>query len=106
MMTAVMVAPVDPVVTRGAMMASDARAMHGHHPAAASSTDKDRDGIDGGIVVIIGVIIRIVVRVIVVIDAADKEAMPMPKTVMETATEPMANEVGTTCKPAEACAAR
>ncbi len=108
-MTAVVVAPVDPVVARGAMMANDARAMHGHHPAAASFTDKDRhgdgNGIDGRIIGIV-IVIAVVIRVVVVIDAADKEAMPMPEAVMETATEPMANEVGTTCKLAEARAAR
>lgn len=104
-MTAVMVAPVDPVVARGAMMASDARAMHGHHPAAASSTDKDGDGIDGRIIGIV-VIIGVAIRVVVVIDAANKEAMPMPETVMKTVAEPMANKVGTTSKLAEACATR
>lgn len=74
-MSAVMVAPVDTVMTRGAVMADDARAMNRQNSAAASSTDKSgngigRLGIDGGFVVIIGIVIRI----IVVIDAADKGA--------------------------------
>jgi hypothetical protein len=80
-MPAVMVAPVNTVVmTRGAMVTDDARAMHGQHPAAASSSDKGGSGIDGGIVVGVGIVIRI----IVVIDAADKnpaEVTPMTKAV-------------------------
>ena len=66
MMSAVMVPPMDSIVARGPMMTDDARAMHGQHPAAASSSDKG--GIDGRIIVVIGVVVRIVV----VIDAADK----------------------------------
>lgn len=75
-MSAVMVAPMDTMVAGGAMMTDDARAVHGQHPVAPSSSDKG--GIDGGIIVIIG----IVVRVVVVIDAADKnsaEVTPMAK---------------------------
>ena len=79
-MPAVMVAPVNTVVmTRGAMVTDDARAMHGQHPAAASSSDKGGSGIDGGIVVGVGIVIRI----IVVIDAADKnpaEVTPVTET--------------------------
>jgi hypothetical protein len=40
MMSAVMAPPVDSVVVRGAMMADDARAIHGQNPAAATSSDK------------------------------------------------------------------
>jgi hypothetical protein len=80
-MPAVMVAPVNTVVmTRGAMVTDDARAMHGQHPAAASSNDKGGSGIDGGIVVGVGIVIRI----IVVIDATDKnpaEVAPVTETV-------------------------
>ena len=75
-MSAVMVAPMDTMVACGPMMTDDARAVHGQHPVAPSSSDKG--GIDGGIIVIIG----IVVRVVVVIDAADKnsaEVTPMAK---------------------------
>jgi hypothetical protein len=76
-MPAVMMAPVDTVVmARGAMVTDDARTMHGQHPAAASSSDKGGSGIDGGIIVSVGIVIRI----IVVIDAADKspaEVTPM-----------------------------
>jgi hypothetical protein len=61
MMAAVMAAPVARVVARGAMAANDARAMHGHPPAATAVTDKD-----GAIVQIIGVVKRTVVRTIVV----------------------------------------
>ena len=40
-MPAVMMAPVDAVVmSRGTMVTDDARAMHGQHPAATSSSDK------------------------------------------------------------------
>lgn len=67
-MSAVMVAPVTMVMPRGPMVADDARAMHGQHPAATSSSDKDGSRIDGGIIVGVGIVIRI----IVVIDAADK----------------------------------
>src|SRR5580693_5415932 len=77
-MSAVMVAPVTMVMPRGPMVADDARAMHGQHPAAASSSDKGGSGIDGGIIVSVGIVIRI----IVVIDAADKspaEVTPMTK---------------------------
>src|ERR1700689_4989121 len=76
MMSAVMGMPMDTVVASGAMMTDDARAMHGQHPAATSSSDKG--GIDGGIIVIIGIVIRIVV----VIDAANKssaEVTPVSK---------------------------
>ena len=80
-MPAVMVAPVNTVVmTRGAMVTDDARTMHGQHPAAASSNDKGGSGIDGGIVVGVGIVIRI----IVVIDATDKnpaEVAPVTETV-------------------------
>jgi hypothetical protein len=80
-MPAVMVAPVDTVVmARRAMVTDDARTIHGQHPAAASTSDKGGSGIDGGIIVIIGIIIRI----IVVIDAPDKnlsEVTPMTKAV-------------------------
>jgi len=75
-MSAMMMAPMDTMVAYGAMMTDDARAMHGQHPVAASSSDKG--GVDGGIIVIIG----IVIRVVVVIDAADKgpaEVTPMAK---------------------------
>ena len=75
-MPAMMVAPVDTVMACGAMMADDARAMHGQHPAAASSSDKGVDGIVGRIVVVVGVVVWIVV----VIDATDKhpvEVMPV-----------------------------
>ena len=77
-MSAVMVAPMDTMVACGAMVADDARAMHGHHPAAASAGDKG--GIDGRIAVIIGIVIRIVV----VIDATDKspaEVTPVAESV-------------------------
>lgn len=76
MMSAVIVAPMDTIVTYGAMMTDDARAVHSQHPVAASCSDKG--GVDGGIIVIIG----IVIRVVVVIDAADKssaEVTPMAK---------------------------
>jgi hypothetical protein len=79
-MPAVMVAPVDTIVSRGAMATDDARTMHGQHPAAASTSDKGGSGIDGGIIVIVGIVIRI----IVVIDAAGKnpaEVTPMTKAV-------------------------
>jgi len=75
-MSAVMGMPMDTMVASGAMMTDDARAMHGQHPAATSSSDKG--GIDGGIIVIIGIVIRIVV----VIDAANKssaEVTPVSK---------------------------
>jgi hypothetical protein len=69
MKPAMMEAPVHAVVMAlDAMMADDARAMHGQHPMAASSSDKGGSGIDGETIIIIGVVIRIVV----VIDAADK----------------------------------
>ena len=71
-MSAVTVAPVDTVMTRGAMMTDDARAMNRQHSAAASSSDKGRNGIDG-----LGIdsgFVVIVIRIIVVIDAADKGA--------------------------------
>ena len=71
-MSAVMVAPVDTVMARGAMATDDARAMHRQHPAATSSSDKRRTGIDG-----LGIdsgFVVIVIRIIVVIDAADKGA--------------------------------
>ena len=77
-MSAVMVAPMDTMMACGAMVANDARAMHGHHPAATSASDKGR--IDGRIGVIIGIIIRIVV----VIDATDKspaEVTPVDESV-------------------------
>ena len=78
-MPAVMVAPVNTVVmTRGAMVTDDARAMHGQHPAAASSNDKGGSGIDGGIVVGVGIVIRIIVVI-----AADKnpaEVTPVTET--------------------------
>lgn len=82
-MPAVMEVPVRAVgVALDAMMANDARAMHGQHPMAASSSDKGGSGIDdriGGInrLVVVG---GIVIRVIVVVDAADKnpaEMMPV-----------------------------
>ena len=79
-MSAVMVVPVATVMSRGPMVADDARTMHGQHPAAASTSDKGGSGIDGGIIVIVGITIRIVV----VIDAADKnpaEVTPMTKAV-------------------------
>jgi hypothetical protein len=79
-MPAVMVAPVDTIVSRGAMVTDDARTMHGQHPAAASTSDKGGSGIDGGIIVIVGIVIRI----IVIIGAADKnpaEVTPMTKAV-------------------------
>src|ERR1700729_4065392 len=80
-MPAVMVAPVNTVVmTRGAMVTDDARAMHGQHPAAASSSDKGGSGIDGGGIVGVGPVIRI----ILVIDAADKNPAEVPP-VTETA---------------------
>ena len=87
-MPAVMMAPVDTVVmARGAMVTDDARTMHGQHPAAASSSDKGGSGIDGGIIVIVGIVIRI----IVVIDAADKnpaEVTPMTKAVASKSRSP------------------
>ena len=52
-MSAMMMAPMDTMVAYGAMMTDDARAMHGQHPVAASSSDKG--GVDGGIIVIIGI---------------------------------------------------
>ena len=79
-MSAVMMAPVGMVVAHGAMMANDTRAMHGQHPAAASSSDKGGSGIDGRIIVIVGV----VVRVVVVIDATNEhpaEAVPVAEAV-------------------------
>lgn len=73
-MPAVMMAPVDTVVmSRGTMVTDDARAMHGQHPAAASSSDKGGSRIDGGIIIVIGS----VVRIIVVIDATDKNPAEM-----------------------------
>lgn len=75
-MSAVMVAPVDAMMARGAMMADDTRTMHRQHPAAASTSDEGGRGIDGRNIVIVGIVIRIVI----VIDAADKrpaEAMPV-----------------------------
>jgi hypothetical protein len=86
-MPAVMVAPVDTIVSRGAMVTDDARTMHGQHPAAASASDKGGSGIDGGIIVIVGIVIRI----IVVIDAADKnpaEVTPMTKAVASKSRSP------------------
>src|ERR1700735_5030368 len=78
-MSAVMVAPVTTIMPRGPMVADDARAMYGQHPAATSSSDKDGSRIDGGIIVGVGIVIRI----IVVIDAADKspaEVTPVTET--------------------------
>ena len=76
-MPAMMVAPVDAVVMAFGAIADDARAMHSQHPAAASSSDKGGNWIDG---IICSVVVGIIVRIIVVIDAADKnpaEAMPV-----------------------------
>jgi hypothetical protein len=76
-MPALMMAPVGMGVARSAMRANDARAIRGHHRAAAWSSDKT--GVGGGIIVI-GIII--IIRVVVVIDAADEhpvEAMPVTK---------------------------
>ena len=69
-MSAIVVAPIETVMARNAMMTKNARAMHGDHLAACSSSDKG--GIDGGIIVIVGVI---VIRIVVVIDATDKHTM-------------------------------
>jgi hypothetical protein len=69
MMSAVAVMPIETMMARGAMMTDDARTVHGYHPATATAGDKG--GIDGGIIVIVGVII---VGIIVVIDPIDKNA--------------------------------
>src|SRR4029077_17778436 len=95
--------PVDAMMTCGAMMADDARAMHGEHPAAASSSDKGSPsdkglgGIDGRIVVVVGVIVRIVV----VIDAADKHSMEM---MMMPVAERPADKSGASRNRGRACA--
>ncbi len=89
-MPAVMVAPVATVMSRGAVMADDARTMHGQNPAAASSSNKGGSVIDRGINVIIGVVIRIVV----VIDAADKspaEVTPVNEPVAGKSRSPRDN---------------
>ena len=73
-------APVRAVIMAlDAMMADDARAMHGQHPMAASSSDKGGSGIDDGISGVNGIVVGggIVIRVIVVIDAADKNPAEM-----------------------------
>ena len=70
-MPAAMVAPMNAMMARDAMMADDARAMHGEHPAAAASSNNGGNGIDGRIVVIV----TVVVRIIVVINTADKHAV-------------------------------
>jgi hypothetical protein len=80
MMPAVMMAPVGMGMARAAMMANDTRAMHGQYPAAATSSDKGGSGIDGRIVVVVGV----AVWVVVVIDATHEhpaEAVPVAKAV-------------------------
>jgi hypothetical protein len=59
MMSTVMVPPMGTIVACGTTMTNDARAVHGEHLAAASSTDKG--GIDRGIIVIIGIVIRVTV---------------------------------------------
>ena len=79
------------VMALDAMVADDARAMHGRHPMAASSSDKGGSGIDDGIsginrIVVVG---GIVIRIIVVVDAADKN----PAEVMPP-SEPMAGISG------------
>jgi len=96
MMPAVIVAPGDVVIARGAMMTDDARAMHGQHPAAASSTDKDRDRDGNGIdvrIFRIAIVIAVVIRIIVVIHAADKD--PVEVAVME---EVVAGKSRASCK--------
>ena len=98
-MSALMVAPMGAVtVPCGATMADDTRAMHGQHPAAASSGDIGGDGIGRRIIVIVG----IVVRVVVVIHAADKHAVE----VMMMMEERMAGPSGTSRNSRGSCADR
>src|SRR5579872_184202 len=79
-MPAMMEAPVRAVIVAlDAMMADDARAVHGQHPVAASSSDKGGSGIDDGISGVTGIVVvgGIVIRIIVVVDAADKNPAEM-----------------------------
>src|SRR6202012_833637 len=80
MMPAMVEAPVRAVIMAlDAMMADDARAMHGQHPVAASSSDKGGSGIDDGISGVNGIVVGggIVIGVIVVVNAADKTPAEM-----------------------------